>query len=101
MRLYPKRDNSKGAAVFVSVTSLAANFAQFRIDGWCIGSAAMQDEYMQTNRWKKQEWQVPLSTLQTAPSLKAELQARMLVIEKGRTKMRSWIEETMKKAGLL
>jgi hypothetical protein len=101
MRLYPNRDSSKETAVFVSVTSLDADFIQFRIDGWCIGSAAMQTEYMQKNRWNKREWQVPLSALQPAATLGAELQARMKIIYKGRTKMRAWVQETMKKAGLL
>lgn len=51
MRLYPKRDSSKGSAVFASVTCLGKDLRSFRIDGWTLGSEAMQLRYFRKNRW--------------------------------------------------
>ncbi len=57
LRLHPKRDSDNGAAVFVSVTSADSCLKTFRIDGWMLGSAAMQPKYLKTNHWGKTEWE--------------------------------------------
>lgn len=97
LRLHPKRDKDKGAAVFVSVTCMDSAFSIFRIDGWIVGEAAMQQQYLKTNRWKKTEWEPPLSILQPPSTLKAELDQRLEVVNEGREKMRVWVRATFKK----
>jgi hypothetical protein len=97
LRLHPKRDTDKGAAVFVSVTCTDSGLKTFRIDGWILGSVAMQPKYLKTNRWGKTEWEPPLSDLQPPATLKKELDDRLRVVNTGRDKMREWVRATFQK----
>ena len=97
LRLHPKRDSDKGAAIFVSVTSTDSGLKTFRIDGWMLGSVAMQPKYLKTNRWGKTEWEPPLSDLQPPATLKTELDDRLRVVNKGRDKMREWVRATIQR----
>jgi hypothetical protein len=95
MRLYPKRDRAKGTAVFVSVTCVQQDLTSFRIDGWTLGSQAMQQKYVRTNRWGKEEWQCPLADLKPSSTLRIETERRLAVVRRGREKLREWVKKTL------
>ena len=95
MRLYPRRDNSKGSAVFASVTCLRPDLSSFRIDGWTLGLEAMKPEYFTKNRWGKEEWQCPLNDLKPPATLRIETAKRLQVVSKGRARLREWVRKTL------
>ncbi|HMH16187.1 MAG TPA: hypothetical protein VK578_24030 [Edaphobacter sp.] len=97
MRLYPRRDRAKGAAIFVSVTSLDSNLSTFRVDGWTLGSETMIPKYLKKNNWGREEWQLPLSELQPISTLRTETALRLSVVSRGRDKLRVWVNETLAK----
>jgi hypothetical protein len=97
LRLYPRRDRAKGSAIFVSVTCLKTDLGTFRIDGWTLGSDAMQPKHLKKNRWGQEEWQRPLVDLQSASTLEGETTRRLSVVLKGREKLREWIKNILEK----
>ena len=95
LRLHPKRDNAKGAAVFASVTCLKPNLTSFRIDGWVLGADAMKEAFFIKNKWGKEEWQYPLSALGSSETLRIETARRLKVVGKGRLRLREWVQKTL------
>ena len=95
LRLHPRRDKAKGSAVFASVTCLKQDLSSFRIDGWILGSEAMEQSYFTKSNWGKEEWQIPLSNLRSSGTLRIETAKRLSVVSKGRDKLREWVRKTL------
>ena len=95
LRLHPRRDKAKGSAVFASVTCLNQDLSSFRIDGWILGSEAMEQSYFTKSNWGREEWQIPLSNLRSSEALRIETAKRLSVVSKGRDKLREWVRKTL------
>ena len=97
MRIKQKTDNQKPHYIFVSVSRLGNR--QFRIDGWIIGSDAMQQKYLVANdpNSKQPEWHVPLDQLNNPSTLNSAVAKRIASFRKARKRFQDELRTAVQK----